>query len=93
VYSEETPIAPQPLAYDDGAFRCVCPGGMNGMNDCEHKHRVEGSVAFVPSVFGMTMASVAVKLLVGLPLPRSCEAPAAPRETLRPSRSVVTDRA
>lgn len=70
VYSEETPIPPQALAYDDGAFGCVCPGGENGVNDCERKHRVEGSAAFVPSVFGMTMASVAVKLLVGLPLPR-----------------------
>jgi tRNA A37 threonylcarbamoyladenosine dehydratase len=63
VYSEEPPLPPQELAYDDGAFRCVCPGGQNGVNDCEHKHRVEGSSAFVPSVFGMTLASVAVKLL------------------------------
>ena len=43
VYSEEPPIAPHELAYDDGAFRCVCPGGENGVNDCEHKNRVEGS--------------------------------------------------
>jgi tRNA A37 threonylcarbamoyladenosine dehydratase len=84
VYSEETPLPPQELAYDDGAFRCVCPGGMNGVNDCEHKNRVEGSIAFVPSVFGMTMASVAVKLLAGLPLPKSCEPPKPARETLRP---------
>ncbi len=63
VYSEEPPLPPHELAYDDGAFRCVCPGGANGVNDCEHKHRVEGSSAFVPSVFGMTLASVAVKLL------------------------------
>src|SRR5262245_15870993 len=67
VYSEEEPIAPQELAYDHGAFRCVCPGGQNGINDCEHKNRVEGSVAFVPSVFGMTAAGVAVKLLLGIP--------------------------
>jgi tRNA A37 threonylcarbamoyladenosine dehydratase len=67
VYSEEPPLEPRTLAYDDGAFRCVCPGGHNGINDCEHKNRVEGSVAFVPSVFGMTLASLAVKLLVGLP--------------------------
>ena len=86
VYSEEPPLAPRALAYDDGAFRCVCPGGMNGVNDCEHKHRVEGSVAFVPSVFGMTMASVAVKLLVGLSLPRSCDEPVPARPTIRPSR-------
>ena len=71
---------------DAGTFECVCPGGENGLNDCEHKNRVEGSIAFVPSVFGMTMASVAVKLLCGLPLPRSCDEPVAPRPTIRPSR-------
>lgn len=70
VYSEELPTAPHALAYDDGHFECVCPGGENGKNDCEKKHRVEGSVAFVPQVFGMTAASVAVKLLLGLPLPQ-----------------------
>ena len=63
VFSEEKPIAPVALAYDDGAFRCVCPGGENGKNDCEKKNRVEGSAAFVPSVFGMTAAATAVKLL------------------------------
>src|SRR4051794_26461442 len=93
VFSEEPPQAPHSLAYDDGSFRCVCPGGMNGVNDCEHKNRVEGSVAFVPSVFGMTMASVAVKLLCDLPLPKSCDEPAPPRVTLRPTRSVVTEQA
>lgn len=70
VYSEEPPLPPHELAYDDGAFRCVCPGGDNGFNDCEHKHRVEGSVAFVPSAFGATAASLAVKLLCELPLPK-----------------------
>lgn len=70
VFSEEPPIAPQALAYDDGAFRCVCPGGHNGVNDCEHQHRVEGSAAFVPTVFGAATASVAVKLLLGMPIAR-----------------------
>jgi tRNA threonylcarbamoyladenosine dehydratase len=68
IYSEEPPQSPRPLAYDDGAFRCVCPGGDNGVNDCERKNRIEGSVAFVPSVFGMTAAGVAVKMLLGLPV-------------------------
>jgi tRNA A37 threonylcarbamoyladenosine dehydratase len=86
VYSEEPPLAPRALAYDDGAFQCVCPGGHNGVNDCEHRHRIEGSVAFVPSVFGMTAASVAIKLLLGmpLPLPRAAD-PDTPRPR-RPSR-------
>jgi len=65
VYSEEEPIEPRELAYDHDGFACVCPGGENGKHDCEHKHRVEGSVAFVPSVFGMTAAAAAVDLLLG----------------------------
>ena len=75
VYSEEIPTAPQSLAYDEHGFECVCPGPENGVNDCDHKNRIEGSLAFVPSVFGMTAASVAVKMLLGmpLPLPRSLE--------------------
>jgi tRNA A37 threonylcarbamoyladenosine dehydratase len=85
VYSEESPIPPQDLAYDDGAFRCVCPGGENGMNDCEHRNRVEGSVSFVPSVFGATAASVAIKMLCGIPLPKPLVDTDAPRP-VRPNR-------
>lgn len=82
VYSEEIPTAPQSLAYDTHGFECVCPGPENGVNDCDHKNRIEGSMAFVPSVFGMTAASVAVKLLLGMPLPR----PRSTDETPRPRR-------
>ncbi len=89
VYSEEMPIAPQVLAYDDNGFECVCPGGDNGVNDCEHRNRVEGSVAFVPSVFGMTAASVAIKLLLGLPLPMPRTSDISPRPT-RPNRLGTT---
>jgi tRNA A37 threonylcarbamoyladenosine dehydratase len=91
VFSEEPPIEPQALAYDDGAFRCVCPGGQNGVNDCEHKNRIEGSAAFVPSVFGATAASVAIKLLLGLPLPKPLDpdapGPRRPDRRLAPSQS------
>jgi tRNA threonylcarbamoyladenosine dehydratase len=65
VYSEETPRAPVPLAYDTEGFLCVCPGGANGLNDCDHGSRVEGSLPFVPATFGLTLASTAVKLLCG----------------------------
>jgi tRNA A37 threonylcarbamoyladenosine dehydratase len=65
VYSEEAPRAPHALAYDDDGFRCVCPSGQNGLHDCDHRSRVEGSLPFVPSVFGMSAASAAVKLLLG----------------------------
>jgi tRNA threonylcarbamoyladenosine dehydratase len=67
VYSEESPTPPQALAYDRGGFSCVCPGGENGVNDCEHKHRIEGSVSFVTSAFGMAAAAAAVRMLLGEP--------------------------
>jgi tRNA A37 threonylcarbamoyladenosine dehydratase len=66
VSSEEAPIAPHALGYDDGGFQCVCPGGTNGKNDCDSKRRIEGSVAFVPSVFGMTAAASAIRLLLAV---------------------------
>jgi tRNA threonylcarbamoyladenosine dehydratase len=65
IYSEEPPIAPSTLAYDTDGFLCVCPSGDNGQHDCEHRNRIEGSAAFVPAVFGMTAASVAVRMLAG----------------------------
>ena len=77
-------IAPVALAYDHDGFECVCPGGTNGKNDCEHKNRIEGSVAFVPSVFGMTAAAVAIDVLLDRRVlaPR----PTVVRAPVRPSR-------
>jgi tRNA A37 threonylcarbamoyladenosine dehydratase len=64
VYSLETPIVPSPLAYDgDEGFRCVCPGGKNGLNDCDNKRRIDGSAAFVTGAFGLAAASVVVRAL------------------------------
>ncbi len=85
VYSEEPPIAPHALAYDRGEFECVCPGGENGVNDCGHRNRIEGSASFVPTVFGATAASIAVKLLIGLPLPKSVNSADRPA-SVRPCR-------
>jgi tRNA threonylcarbamoyladenosine dehydratase len=89
VFSDEPPLAPRALAYDAGGFRCVCPGGDNGFNDCEHRNRIEGSVAFVPAMFGAAAASLAVKLLCGLPLPRPLVDPAAVKPR-RPTRLAPT---
>jgi tRNA A37 threonylcarbamoyladenosine dehydratase len=74
VYSEEDPVPPVPLAYDLEGFRCVCPSGDNGLHDCEHRNRIEGSTPFVPAVFGMTVAKVAVDLLFAFGEDRSTRA-------------------
>lgn len=63
VYSEERPHPPVTLAYDEDGFRCVCPHGQNDQHTCDHRNRIEGSVGFVTSVFGMTCAAEAVRQL------------------------------
>jgi tRNA A37 threonylcarbamoyladenosine dehydratase len=65
VFSTEEPSAPKPLAYDEGTgFICVCPGGKNGLNDCDRKQRIDGTAAFLTGTFGLTAASVVVRRLV-----------------------------
>lgn len=93
VYSEESPSLPHALAYDTDGFQCVCPGGVNGVNDCEHKHRIDGSVSFVTSVFGMTAAATGVRLLLGQPaVPRrSAKAAPAPDADDDPASDDATD--
>lgn len=65
VFSIEPRRDPQPLAYDAATegFQCVCPQGENEFHSCEHRNQIDGSVAFVTSVFGMQMAGVVVRRL------------------------------
>lgn len=64
VYSTEDPAAPLELTYDNGeGFRCVCPGGSNGMHSCEHRSVIYGTAGFVTGTFGMVCASVVVRAL------------------------------
>ena len=66
VFSIEEPIAPSAPEYDAGiGFQCVCPGGKNGLHDCDRRTRIDGSAAFVTGAFGLTAASVAVRTLLG----------------------------
>jgi tRNA A37 threonylcarbamoyladenosine dehydratase len=65
VFSEEPPIAPSAVGYDQGqGFRCVCPNGDNGLHTCDRRSRIEGSASFVTGAFGLTCASVAVRRLL-----------------------------
>ena len=65
VYSKEVPIEPSAPSYDEGqGFVCVCPGGKNGMHDCDRRARIDGSAAFVTGAFGLAAASVVVRKLI-----------------------------
>ncbi len=65
VFSPEEAILPAPPGYDQGVgFRCVCPGGKNGMHDCDRRARIDGTASFVTGSFGLAAASVVVRDLV-----------------------------
>jgi tRNA threonylcarbamoyladenosine dehydratase len=63
VFSIEPRRDPLAVHYDEasGGFLCVCPQGENEFHSCEHRNQIDGSVAFVTSVFGMQMAGVVVR--------------------------------
>lgn len=64
VFSPEEAILPSPPSYDAGeGFRCVCPGGKNGLHDCDRRARIDGTASFVTGAFGLAAASVVVKEL------------------------------
>lgn len=66
VYSDEAPIDPFELHYDQGkGFQCVCPQGSNGLNTCDRKNVILGNASFVTGAFGMACASVAVRGIIG----------------------------
>lgn len=66
VYTDEPPIAPAPVSYDEGqGFRCVCPNGKNGLHTCDRRSRIDGSASFVTGAFGLAAASVVVRTLTG----------------------------
>ncbi len=65
VFSPEETVAPAELNYDKGVgFRCVCPGGSNGLHDCERRARIDGTASFVTGAFGLAAASVVVKTMI-----------------------------
>lgn len=65
VYSIEPRRDPKSLRYDDATdgFLCVCPSRENDFHTCDHRTQIDGSVAFVTSVFGMNAAGVVVRRL------------------------------
>ncbi|AOY76955.1 tRNA threonylcarbamoyladenosine dehydratase [Clostridium formicaceticum] len=60
VYSQEKPMEPQQID-SDCKTDCICP---NKDRTCTVRHQIPGSVAFVPSVVGLIIASVVVRDLI-----------------------------
>ncbi len=50
------------------AFHCICPSGDNDHHTCDKRNVVQGTVPWVPAMFGMMMAGTAVNRLLGRPV-------------------------
>ncbi len=62
VYSDEAPMAPVELKYDNGkGFRCVCPQAENEFFNCDNRNVILGNASFVTGAFGLACASVVVR--------------------------------
>jgi tRNA A37 threonylcarbamoyladenosine dehydratase len=81
VWSVEPCAQPVALEYDQQTcgFLCVCPHQDNDFHTCDHRTQINGSAAFVTSVFGMHAAAVAVRALARVPAARGPRARAGAR--------------
>lgn len=62
VFSDEVPIQPIELNYDNGqGFKCVCPQGEIDPHGCMHRSVIYGTAGFVTGAFGLAMASWVVR--------------------------------
>lgn len=67
VWSDEPPNDLDPDVK--AGFRCICPDQDDvAINHCETRFQVQGSNSFMPAIFGLTMAGVAVNRLLDRPV-------------------------
>ncbi len=63
VWTDEPPNELDQVVQDE--FHCICPWGENDHHTCSHRNVVQGTVSWIPAMFGMMMAGTAVNRLLG----------------------------
>lgn len=63
VWTDESPNDLDEAAQ--AAFRCICHDQDNGMHTCDRRLQVQGTVAWMPAIFGLTMGAAVVHQLLG----------------------------
>jgi tRNA A37 threonylcarbamoyladenosine dehydratase len=67
VWTEESPNTLDAQAQSE--FRCICPGkSTNEVHGCESRMMVQGTVPWMPGIFGLTLAGVAVNRMLARPV-------------------------
>jgi tRNA A37 threonylcarbamoyladenosine dehydratase len=64
VYSKEEPIKPIETEDSSCSESCICP--KDSTRHCNVKHQVPGSIAYMPSVAGLIIASEVIKDLINI---------------------------
>lgn len=63
VWSDEEPNELDAAVEDE--FHCICPWGDNDHHSCSHRNVVQGTVSWIPAMFGLMAAGTAVNRLLG----------------------------
>lgn len=85
VWSDEPPHDLDAAAA--ASFRCICPDkDLKAQHSCEGRHQVQGTTSWMPAMFGLTMAGVAVNQLLERPITTTRPDPRL-RPTRKPSRA------
>lgn len=66
VWTDEEPNGPDPEVQAD--FACICPGGDNRHHSCGDRNLVQGTVPWMPAMFGFALAGTAINRLLGRPV-------------------------
>ena len=62
VWTDEPPHALDPVVQAN--FRCICPGqDANDKHTCDRRLQVQGTVSWMPAIFGLTMAGTVINRL------------------------------
>ena len=64
VYSTEEHRELDPTNASHCGTQCICPNREDQTFRCEHRRVILGSISFIPSIFGLTMAGVVVNELL-----------------------------
>ncbi len=64
VYSTELHRELDPASSSACGTDCICPNKSEQTFRCEHRRVILGSISFIPSIFGLTMAGVVVNELL-----------------------------
>ncbi len=62
-WTDEEPATLDEQVADD--FHCICPWGENDHHSCSHRNVVQGTVSWMPAIFGLMLAGVVVNRGIG----------------------------